>query len=152
MIIEFYKYQGTGNDFIIIDDRINAFDESDTALISALCARRTGIGADGLILLRNHEEYDFEMCYFNSDGYTSSMCGNGGRCVIDFARVLDIIHNEVTFMAVDGVHKGRVLDQGIALKMQDVHVIQKMDKGLFLDTGSPHYVLMVDELKTLDVE
>ena len=79
------------------------------------------------------------------------MCGNGGRCVIDFARVLDIIHNEVTFMAVDGVHKGRVLDQGIALKMQDVHVIQKMDKGLFLDTGSPHYVLMVDELNTLDV-
>ena len=102
MIIEFYKYQGTGNDFIIIDDREESFNFNDHHLITALCERRMGIGADGLILLRDHAKYDFEMIYFNSDGNQSSMCGNGGRCIIAFAEMLEVFKTETTFMAFDG--------------------------------------------------
>ena len=151
MIIEFYKYQGTGNDFIIIDDRTESFDVNDHGLIAALCERRMGIGADGLILLRNHDSLDFEMIYFNSDGYLSSMCGNGGRCIIAFAHMLEIIKHQTTFMAVDGEHKGVVNNDGISLKMQDVEMIKVVGDGLVINTGSPHYIEMVDELDSLDV-
>lgn len=151
MIFEFYKYQGTGNDFILIDDRKNIFDIDDKNLISALCERKMGIGADGLILLRDHKEFDFEMIYFNSDGLQSSMCGNGGRCIVDFARLLEIITNETTFLAIDGVHKARIENEEIFLQMRDVNSIQAIDNGLFLDTGSPHFVKMVDNLDSIDV-
>ena len=151
MIIEFYKYQGTGNDFIMIDDRKNEFDMNDNGLISALCERRMGIGADGLILLRNHDTLDFEMIYFNADGKQSSMCGNGGRCIIAFAEMLEIITTEATFMAIDGEHKGKRIDDGISLQMQDVSKIEGVGDGLVLDTGSPHYVEMVDDLHNLDI-
>ena len=151
MIIEFYKYQGTGNDFIMIDDRESTFDISDNKLIAALCERRMGIGADGLILLRNHPSLDFEMIYFNSDGNQSSMCGNGGRCIIDFAAMLEIIKTETTFMAIDGEHKGQFLGDTIALQMQDVAEIVGEGDGLVLDTGSPHYIEMVDDLQYIDV-
>ena len=151
MIFEFYKYQGTGNDFILIDDRKNIFDIDDKNLISALCERKMGIGADGLILLRDHEEFDFEMIYFNSDGMQSSMCGNGGRCIVDFARLLEIITNETIFLAIDGVHKARIENEEIFLQMRDVNSIQAIDNGLFLDTGSPHFVKMVDNLDSIDV-
>jgi diaminopimelate epimerase len=151
MIIEFYKYQGTGNDFIMIDDRENKFDIVDDALITALCERRMGIGADGLILLREHDTLDFEMIYFNSDGNQSSMCGNGGRCIIAFAHMLEMIDTETTFMAIDGEHKGEIMEHGISLKMQDVTKIEGVGDGLVLDTGSPHYIEMVDELDNLDV-
>jgi diaminopimelate epimerase len=151
MIIEFYKYQGTGNDFIMIDDRESTFDISDNKLIAALCERRMGIGADGLILLRNHPSLDFEMIYFNSDGNQSSMCGNGGRCIIDFAAMLEVIKTETTFMAIDGEHKGQFLGDTIALQMQDVAEIVGEGDGLVLDTGSPHYIEMVDDLKYIDV-
>ncbi len=152
MIIEFYKYQGTGNDFIMIDDRKNEFDMNDNGLIAALCERRMGIGADGLILLRNHETLDFEMIYFNADGNQSSMCGNGGRCIIAFAEMLEIITIEATFMAIDGEHKGKRIDDGISLQMQDVSKIEGVGAGLVLDTGSPHYIEMVDDLDNINVE
>ena len=151
MIVEFYKYQGTGNDFIIIDDRENAFDVHNQGLIAALCERRMGIGADGLILLRDHNKLDFEMIYFNSDGKESSMCGNGGRCIIAFAQMLDIITDETSFMAIDGTHKGRITKDDVYLQMQDVTKIEKVGDGIVMDTGSPHYIEMVDSLESLDV-
>ena len=152
MLIEFYKYQGTGNDFIMIDDRESRFNIHDNALISALCERRMGIGADGLILLRNHERLDFEMIYFNADGNQSSMCGNGGRCIIAFAELLGIIEKETVFMAIDGEHRGEITDDCIALQMQDVSNIEGVGDGLVLDTGSPHYVEVVDSLDNLNVD
>ena len=151
MIIEFYKYQGTGNDFIMIDDREKEFDLTENDLIAALCERRMGIGADGLILLREHGTLDFEMIYFNADGKESSMCGNGGRCIIAFAQMLEMTGNETTFMAIDGEHKGRLMDDGIYLQMQDVKKIEGVGDGLVLNTGSPHYIEMVDELDYIDV-
>ena len=152
MVIDFYKYQGTGNDFILIDDRSSVFDIDDKNLIKALCERKMGIGADGLILLREHDILDFEMIYFNSDGKTSSMCGNGGRCIIAFAKLLEIIETETIFMAIDGKHKGRILENGIYLQMQDVTEIDNLDDALVLDTGSPHFVTIVDDLQNLDVK
>ena len=152
MIIEFYKYQGTGNDFIMIDDREKEFDLTDNDLIAALCERRMGIGADGLILLREHDTLDFEMIYFNADGKESSMCGNGGRCIIAFAQMLEMIEDETAFMAIDGEHKGRLMDDGIYLQMQDVKKIEGVGDGLVLNTGSPHYIEMVDELDYIDVD
>ena len=152
MIIEFYKYQGTGNDFIMIDDREKEFDLTDNDLIAAICERRMGIGADGLILLREHDTLDFEMIYFNADGNQSSMCGNGGRCIIAFAQMLEMTESETTFMAIDGEHKGRLMEDGIYLQMQDVKEIEGVGDGLVLNTGSPHYIEMVDELDYIDVE
>jgi diaminopimelate epimerase len=152
MIIEFYKYQGTGNDFIMIDDREKEFDLTDNDLIAALCERRMGIGADGLILLREHDTLDFEMIYFNADGKQSSMCGNGGRCIIAFVQMLEMIEDETTFMAIDGEHKGRLMDDSIYLQMQDVKKIEGVGDGLVLNTGSPHYIEMVDELDYIDVD
>ena len=151
MLIEFYKYQGTGNDFIMIDDRNNLFDHNDSALISALCERRMGIGADGLILLRNHDKYDFEMIYFNSDGYISSMCGNGGRCIVSFASLLDIIKNEAIFMAIDGIHKAKIIDGEVSLNMKNVDVIDNLSDAIYVNTGSPHYVKLTNHLSSLDV-
>jgi diaminopimelate epimerase len=152
MIIEFYKYQGTGNDFIMIDDRENTFDSNDQELVAALCERRMGIGADGLILLRKHDKLDFEMIYFNSDGKLSSMCGNGGRCIVAFAKMLDIITNETNFMAIDGPHKAKIAQDGIYLQMQEVTKIEGVGEGIVLNTGSPHYIEMVDSLDNLDVD
>ena len=151
MLFEFYKYQGTGNDFIIIDDRVSVFPNKDKEIIAAICERRMGIGADGLILLRDHDKYDFEMIYFNSDGNQSSMCGNGGRCIVAFAAILGIIENETVFMAIDGVHKARVDHDLVYLKMQDVTKVEGVGSGIFLNTGSPHYVVMVDDLEDFDV-
>jgi len=146
----FYKYHGTGNDFVMIDDRAEAFDLTDQARIAHLCHRRFGIGADGLILLRNREGYDFEMVYFNSDGRPSSMCGNGGRCTVAFAKYLGVIDNETTFLAVDGPHEARVEADGtVRLKMQDVAPAQPAPVydelgDVYLHTGSPHHVRFLD--------
>ena len=142
--MQFYKYQGTGNDFVMIDDRARAFDETDQPLIARFCDRRFGIGADGLILLRNKPGFDFEMVYFNADGRPSSMCGNGGRCTVAFAKQLGIINTETHFLAVDGPHDARVEPDGtVRLRMIDVAAPVKAGIGeadVFLHTGSPHHI------------
>jgi diaminopimelate epimerase len=144
----FHKYQGTGNDFVIIDDRAEHFDHTDYARIAALCHRRFGIGADGLMLLRNREGYDFEMVYFNADGRPSTMCGNGGRCLVAFAKYLGIIENKANFLAVDGPHEAQVEADGtVRLKMIDVAAAQLAgvgDDDVFLHTGSPHHIHFLD--------
>ena len=153
MHIPFTKYHGTGNDFIIIDDREEAFDVADVELIHAMCNRRFGIGADGLILLRNAEGYDFLMVYFNSDGNPSSMCGNGGRCIVQFAHSLGLFEKNCSFLAIDGVHEAMVLDEGdIKLKMGNVEGISYKGDALVMDTGSPHYVLPVDDVNNVNVK
>ncbi|MBJ6108591.1 diaminopimelate epimerase [Hymenobacter sp. BT523] len=145
----FYKYQGTGNDFVIIDDRARQFDETDQARIAHLCHRRFGIGADGLMLLREKEGYDFEMVYFNADGRPSSMCGNGGRCLVAFAKFVGVIDDQAHFLAVDGPHDARVEADGtVRLHMIDVAAPQEAEIGeegdVFLHTGSPHHVHFLD--------
>ena len=141
--MEFYKYQGTGNDFVIIDDRENSFDTDNVTLINRLCDRRFGIGGDGLMLLQNSEGYDFKMVYYNADGKEGSMCGNGGRCLVQFAYDIGIISCETTFIAVDGEHRASVKGGMVHLKMIDVENFTKYDKGYFMDTGSPHHVEFV---------
>lgn len=148
----FYKYQGTGNDFVMIDNRHQSFDKNDTQRIKFLCDRRFGIGADGLILLETHETLDFKMVYFNSDGNESSMCGNGGRCIVAFAKFLEIIGNQTSFEAIDGVHHAQIDNDTVKLQMQDVQQLEEFEAHVFLDTGSPHHVQMENNLEQLDVK
>ncbi|MCK8494113.1 diaminopimelate epimerase [Spirosoma sp. RP8] len=149
--MDFYKYQGTGNDFVLVDDRAGTFPASDQAFIERLCHRRFGIGADGLILLQNDPEYDFRMVYFNADGAEGSMCGNGGRCIVRFAHDLGVFEGETRFMAVDGEHTALVNEGEISLKMSNVSGIEQRNGLTFLNTGSPHVVQFVDDLESLDV-
>lgn len=151
MTIEFYKYQGTGNDFVMIDNRHDIFDKNDTKLIAYLCDRRFGIGADGLILLENHPQEDFKMVYFNADGNESSMCGNGGRCITAFAKFLGIITDKATFEAIDGMHHSIIENGTIKLQMQDVSKIVTHEGYVYLNTGSPHHVQMEPDIEALDI-
>jgi diaminopimelate epimerase len=153
VIIYFYKYQGAGNDFILVDNRNNTVNHQNPKLISHLCDRRFGIGGDGIMFLQNREGYDFEMIYYNADGQPSSMCGNGGRCIVAFAKHLGIIGNETNFLAVDGPHYAKISASGdwVSLQMIDVDTIT-LDNGAYvLDTGSPHYVKLVEGLKEKNV-
>ncbi len=104
----FYKYQGTGNDFVIVDNRLQSINKKDTKRIAAICDRRFGIGSDGFILLENDDNVDFKMVYYNADGNESTMCGNGGRCIVAFAKFLNIIENDTEFVAIDGLHKAKI--------------------------------------------
>ena len=151
MKLEFYKYQGTGNDFVVIDDRIQQFDITDEDRIRNICNRRKGVGADGLILLRSHLDADFEMLYFNANGKEGSMCGNGGRCLVDFAHFLGIIEDDCTFIAIDGLHEAKWTEESVAIKMIDVFEVEVRDKYVYLDTGSPHYVQFVKDLEKYPV-
>lgn len=153
MKTKFFKYQGAGNDFILIDNRDLSFQYKDNNTVLDLCNRRFGIGADGLMLLQNHEDYDFEMLYFNADGKLGSMCGNGGRCIVAFAKYLGIIDIETEFLAVDGPHYAKISAEGdwVNLQMIDIDTIEKDGDAYVLNTGSPHYVLQVTGLKDKDV-
>jgi diaminopimelate epimerase len=153
----FWKYHGTGNDFIMFDDRNEDFPAAEHQYIARLCHRRFGIGADGLILLRNCPGVDFQMLYYNADGHPGSMCGNGARCTVAFAQQLGIIGQQTTFRAPDGPHEALIDSDGtIRLKMQDVAPAETIGEGdIFLDTGSPHYIRFVgpgsSSLADLDV-
>ena len=153
MVIPFTKYQGAGNDFVILNQWQSPYiNREDTAAIAHLCDRRFGVGADGLMFLRKHTDHDFEMIYFNADGRIGSMCGNGGRCIVAFAYLLGLIGNETTFLAIDGPHEARIIrPDWVELKMQDVVAVEQGEQDFFLDTGSPHYVRFVKELSVVDV-
>lgn len=151
-IMQFNKYQGSGNDFIIIDNRKGVFDPDDSELIIRLCNRRFGIGADGLILISDHMDYDFEMQYFNADGFESTMCGNGGRCSADFAIKEGIAGRTMRFKAIDGTHKAISEEGIIRLQMNDVRDPGKIDNNYFINTGSPHYIIFRDDVRNMDVD
>lgn len=152
MTFKFKKYHGAGNDFIFIDNRDRFFKHYDSHSIEQLCNRRFGIGADGLILIQNHYDYDFEMVYFNANGKVGSMCGNGGRCAVAFAQSLRIIKDKAYFKAIDGGHVAYLEDDFVSLQMKDVLKVDILaDDTYFLDTGSPHHVQFVKNLQSLDV-
>src|SRR5580692_6135806 len=142
--MHFYKYQGTGNDFIILDNRERSYSSLTREQVKVLCDRRFGIGADGLMLLNTKTGFDFEMKYYNADGGESTMCGNGGRCLVKFAYDLGIHKSTYHFLASDGVHEAEIEADGVVnLKMKDVRDIRDYHGDSILDTGSPHYVKIV---------
>jgi diaminopimelate epimerase len=152
LVVHFSKYHGTGNDFILIDSRKNVIPEASPALISALCDRHFGIGADGLIFLMPSENEDFRMVYYNADGHEGSMCGNGGRCITAFARASGWILDHARFEAADGLHSADILENGdVRLSLNDVSKVVTLEENYFLDTGSPHLVKFVDNALDMDV-
>lgn len=152
MEIQFYKYQGTGNDFIILDNRSSQYDWLTENQINKMCDRRFGIGADGLMLLGLVDGFDFSMKYYNADGKEGSMCGNGGRCLVRFAFDMGIIMDSYHFIAVDGPHEATIEpNRNISLKMQDVSNIEFNGNDVVLNTGSPHFIRFVDDVKNIDV-
>jgi diaminopimelate epimerase len=148
MKLNFVKYQGAGNDFILIDNRSRKYDTLDVA---KLCDPKFGIGADGLMLLQDVEGHDFDMVYYNSDGNTSTMCGNGGRCIVDFAKRLNIIGPDTVFRAVDGKHIAKWREGKVELNMQDVTSVKAIGHDYELNTGSPHYVVFVNNVGDVNV-
>ena len=145
MEIQFYKYQGTGNDFVMIDDRQITFDDQDLDQVRKLCDRKFGIGSDGLILIRNHPDFDFEMIYFNADG-SQSMCGNGARCAVAFSAFLGIIGQKTKFLAIDGPHEAVIVEDRVELLMGNVSSIDPQGLDFFVNTGSPHHIRLVEDV------
>lgn len=150
MQIPFTKYQGTGNDFVLIDNRALSLAHNLHETFKLWCDRRFGVGADGVILIENSDEADFRMVYFNANGYEGSMCGNGGRCAVHFTKSLGIINDSTTFMAVDGLHLAKINGDLVELKMGDVTHIETLGQEYFIDTGSPHHICFVDDLDAVD--
>jgi len=151
MITVFNKYQGTGNDFIVIDNRKGSFNTDDHQLIRNLCDRRFGIGADGLILICTCHDCDFEMRYFNSDGHEGSMCGNGGRCSAAFAIKEGIADKKMIFKAADGAHHAELNNNLISMSMNDITEYKLIKGNYFLNTGSPHYIIFSKNIEDIDV-
>ena len=152
MKLDFYKYEGTGNDFVIIDNRDLTFQKNDKTLIQSICDRKKGVGADGLILLENHEKLDFSMIYFNADGSESGFCGNGSRCITHLANNLNIINDNAKFNAIDGIHESKIINGNISVKMNDVlksNIYRFNDSynTTFIDTGSPHLIRKYENIE-----
>ena len=153
MHIHFYKFQGTGNDFILLDNRTRTYQNIGHERIKLLCDRHFGIGGDGLMLLNSSNEFDFEMKYYNSDGNESTMCGNGGRCMTAFAKQLNVINNQTRFVAIDGEHEAYMNDDGnVRLRMNDVHGLLVRETFMQLNTGSPHYVYFTEDIRDFDMK
>jgi len=152
MKIEFSKYHGTGNDFIILDNRKGLYNNLSVKQVNFLCDRRFGIGADGLMMLEEADGFDFKMRYYNSDGKEGSMCGNGGRCLVQFAKDAGIEKSSYHFIAMDGPHDAIIQDNGlIKLKMQDVSGVKERGNHKIVNTGSPHYIQYVEHVTDVDV-
>lgn len=153
MKVKFCKYQGTGNDFVIVDNRSGEYNDLTEENIRKICERRFGIGGDGFMMMNEKEGYDFEMKYYNADGREGSMCGNGGRCIIQFAYDCDIKKSNYLFLAIDGPHEAAIYpEEGlVSLKMIDVPQIKKYKSDYVLNTGSPHLVQLVDDMKDVDI-
>ena len=151
MELNFEKYQATGNDFVMIDNRDDFFDKDNKGLISKLCNRRFGIGSDGLILIEEDDKYDFRMEFFNPDS-SKSLCGNGSRCAVRFAKSIGMVKNETEFSAFDGVHEATVKGELVSLKMRDVSSVILMHDGFFMNTGSPHFVQFVAKINQYNVQ
>ena len=156
MKIDFFKYEGTGNDFVIIDNRGLTFQKKNKTLIQNICDRKKGVGADGLILLENHDELDFSMIYFNADGSESGFCGNGSRCITHLSNNLNIINDNAKFNAIDGIHESKITNGRISVKMNDVlksEIFKYDDKysTTFVDTGSPHLIRIYENIDSIDI-
>ena len=147
--MNFYKYHGTGNDFIMIDGRKNI--HLSEQQIQTLCDRNFGIGSDGLLLLKNHEKYDFEMQFFNPDGSEATFCGNGARCIVAFAKYLKIIDKKANFLAKDGEHSAYFDENDVVLKMIDIQNIIVLDDYSYVNTGTHHVVKFVDDVDTINI-
>jgi diaminopimelate epimerase len=161
--IRFQKWQGAGNDFIIIDNRNNQVCNINPKMINKLCDRHFGIGADGLMLISPSEDFDFEMFYFNSDGHPAEMCGNGGRCIAAMAAQAEVFSKKTRFLTTDGIHEAEVIREDlIRLKMTDIEEIKAVEipdldfssvgNAAFLNTGVPHLVVFVDDPESVNVE
>jgi len=151
MNVSFFKYQGTGNDFIVIDNRDLTFPKNNYTLIQKICHRQFGIGADGLMLLEKSEKSHFKMTYYNADGFEGSMCGNGGRCIVAFAKHLGLFDQQVTFEAVDGLHEAIVIGNEVSLGMGDVDRVEAFENHFFLNTGSPHHIVFSENVDGLNI-
>ena len=151
MRVHFVKYSGTGNDFILIDDRDRTFPEKEESLIQAMCDRHFGIGSDGLMLLRNHADCDFEMLFFNPDA-SRSLCGNGSRCAVHFAQKLGLANDKGVFTTTDGLHDYRFVDADqVQISMKAVGFVQEINGLDFMNTGSPHLIINKENLDSIDI-
>lgn len=150
MQINFHKYQGTGNDFVMIDDRERNFPEDDAAVIGFLCDRKMGVGADGVILIQEHPEHDFRMIYYNPDG-SKSLCGNGSRCAIAFAKALGIIGDQTVFETTDGIHDAFIDQEIVHFHLHDVGEVERVGEDYFINTGSPHHVQLVEDVNAVEI-
>jgi diaminopimelate epimerase len=151
MKINFEKYQGTGNDFVMIDNREGVFNHTTPGIISRICDRRFGIGSDGLILIEAHQSLDFEMLYYNPDG-SKSLCGNGSRCAVMFAKSLGIIQDNARFETINGPLHAEIIGDQVHLQMPDVTGISYHASDFFINTGSPHFIQFVSNVNNVNVE
>ena len=152
MKISFSKYNGAGNDFIVIDNRYNKLSLTKSQIFK-LCNRNVGIGADGIISIENSDKTDFEILHYTSDGTLGSLCGNGSRCAVSFAYRNKIINKETRFEAFDGSHKAEIInDELIIMQMKLNSKIIENEYGVWLDTGSPHLIVEANNTDIIDVK